>query len=170
MSVSSRYTLIAAAVLLGVNLAGPALAQKYGEEPPPPPSKQTDQKADQAPAAQSRASQEFAPVTLSDGTRITNPSAPHALRLTDAQKAQIRTAVDARPSSADFPLGSSAGTPPYKPVLGAVVPLALQGQTFPHPVVDDIPVLKEYLYVKLSDAAVLIDPMNNKVAEIISLP
>jgi len=110
--------------------------------------------------------------TLSGGGEVFNPPAGPLppLRFTEAQKAQIRMAVDERSSDVDFPLSAPQPAGQFNPAVGVAVPTTLQGQTLPVWLTDKIPVLKQYLYVKLSDEAVIIDPMSNKVAEIVSLP
>lgn len=125
-----------------------------------------------APAQESQASKSgagFAAVTLSDGTVIPNRPTP-TLHFTDAQRAQIRAVVDQRSGVADFPLGTSAAAAQFKPAVGAAVPKTLESQTLPPPLLAKMPMLNAYTYIRLSDQAVIVDPMSHKVAEIVTLP
>lgn len=123
-------------------------------------------------SAQPNSGAHFAADTLSGGTKIRNPSAPPPLHLTAAQKEQIRIAIDHSPSDVVFPLGTPGAEAKLKftPTVGAPVPKKLVGQTLPASLTAQMPVLRQYMYVKLADKAVIVDPLNHKVAEIIPLP
>lgn len=112
----------------------------------------------------------FAADTLSDGTVVPNKPAPPQLHLTDAQRAQIRAAVDKRSSEVDFPLGTAQAGAKFEPEIGAKVPAKMKGQTLPVELTRRIPALRQYTYVKMPDKAVIVDPLSHKVAAVVSLP
>jgi hypothetical protein len=167
MRISFPYTFFVAAGAL-VAITDIATAQQAGQEPLPKPGLEALQQPAPPPAPQ--ASSDFAADTLSDGTVVPNRPTPAKLQLSDAQRAQIRAAVNTRSSEIDFPLGTAEAAKAFQPALGMGVPATMDGQTLPIALTDLIPALKDYVYLKFSDQAVIVDPMSRKVAAIVALP
>jgi len=164
---TATYVAIAIALLTQLTVAQqPAAQQPAGETPQASPQGITKQNA--PPAAPTQTSGIAG--TLSDGTVVQNRVTPPRLQFTEAQRIQIRAAVDKRSSEVDFPLGTADAAKPFQPAIGVGVPAAMEGQTLPTALTDQIPVLKDYVYLKLPAQAVIVDPMSRKVAEIVSLP
>jgi Spy/CpxP family protein refolding chaperone len=158
------YKLVFAAMLLAVPAA--AGAQEAGQNP-----KATHPAADDSPKQTSSSPTPSPPAgILSDGTAVPNNQSPPKLNLTDAQRDQIRAAIDKRSTAVDFPLGTAQAAANFHPQIGAGVPTSMEGQTLPTELSEKIPALRRYVYVKMPDSAVLIDLMNRKVAEVVSLP
>lgn len=144
----------------------PAAQQPAGETPQHSPEGITKQNPPPAAPAQTSG----VAGTLSDGTVVQNRVTPPRLQFTEAQRVQIRAAVNERSSVVDFPLGTADAAKSFQPTIGAGVPGAMEGQTLPTALTDQIPALKDYIYLKLPAQAVIVDPMSRKVAEIVSLP
>jgi hypothetical protein len=62
---------------------------------------------------------------------------------------------------------SAAG---YQGQVGSKPPESLSAKPMPDDVADQVPETKRYLFIKLSDRIVLIDPDTNMVAEIVGAP
>jgi hypothetical protein len=84
------------------------------------------------------------------------------LKLTDQQKQRVAQAINGTNSLAKLPEG-------FTPAIGAKVPIqkTLPEHPLPQPLVREIPVLKNYYYVQLTDKVLIVDPMTKKVAEIV---
>jgi len=84
------------------------------------------------------------------------------LKLTDAQKARVVQAIKGENTLVKVPEG-------FTPAIGAHVPIQskLPGHPLPRPLVYEVPVLKNYYYVKLDDQVLIVDPMTKQVAEIV---
>ena len=53
----------------------------------------------------------------------------------------------------------------FQPAIGTKVPA--QEKLAAHPLVDEIPVLKQYYYAQLADRVLIIDPMTHQVVDIV---
>ena len=62
---------------------------------------------------------------------------------------------------------SAAG---YQGQVGSKPPASMSAKPMPDDVVDQVPETKRYLFIKLPDRIVLIDPDTNTVAEIVGAP
>ena len=62
---------------------------------------------------------------------------------------------------------SAAG---YQGQVGSKPPASMSAKPMPDDVVDQVPETKRYLFIKLPDRIVLIDPDTNMVAEIVGAP
>ena len=84
------------------------------------------------------------------------------LKLTDQQKQRVVQAINGTNSLDKLPDG-------FTPTIGAKVPTQkkLPEHPLPRPLVYEIPALKNYYYVQLSDKVLIVDPMTKKVTEII---
>jgi Protein of unknown function (DUF1236) len=82
--------------------------------------------------------------------------------LNDAQRQQVWKAVMARATDDKLPAD-------FQPVVGAKVPVQkkLPLHPLPRPLVNEVPVLKQYYYAKLPDKVLLVDPISRKVVEVI---
>jgi hypothetical protein len=85
------------------------------------------------------------------------------LQLTDEQKKKVVQAITGKDSLEKVPDG-------FTPAIGAKVPTQkkLAEHPLPRPLVYEIPALKNYYYVQLADKVLIVDPMTQKVAEMIA--
>ena len=87
-----------------------------------------------------------------------------ALKLSDDQKQRVVQAINGT--------GTLDGKVPegFTPAIGAKVPTQkkLAEHPLPQPLVREIPALKNYYYVQLSDKVLIVDPMTKKVADVIA--
>ena len=86
------------------------------------------------------------------------------LKLTDEQKQRVVQAVTGT-GTLDNKLPDG-----FTPAIGAKVPTQkkLPEHPLPRPLVYEIPALKNYYYVQLSDKVLIVDPMTKTVAEILA--
>jgi hypothetical protein len=100
------------------------------------------------------------PAPSNTAARNIAPKPP--LKLPDAQKQRVVQAIDGKDTLEKVPEG-------FTPAVGAKVPTQkkLHEHPLPRPLVYEIPALKNYYYVQLDDKVLIVDPMNQKVAEIV---
>ncbi len=86
------------------------------------------------------------------------------LQLTEAQRQRVVEAVS-KEDTLNKPL------PDYRPVVGAQAPKSAQAPAnpLPRPLVYEIPALKQYYYVRLPDTVMIVDPMTNKIVDLMTL-
>jgi len=96
-----------------------------------------------------------------------HPTLP-PLHLTDEQRGEIRQALSGVNSEVDFQLKSNKPAQDFAPSIGAQIPSSLHPHTLPPPVLDAMPVLKRYSYLKFKQQVLIIDPMSRKIVDIFS--
>ena len=97
------------------------------------------------------------------GTGTVAAQSKGAPALNEAQREQVWQAVMARATDDKLPAD-------FEPTVGAKVPTQKQLplHPLPRPLVNQVPVLKQYYYAKLPDKVVLVDPISRKVVEVIT--
>ncbi|MEJ0078110.1 MAG: hypothetical protein WDO17_22245 [Alphaproteobacteria bacterium] len=102
------------------------------------------------------------PVPTNTVAGMVAPKPP--LELTGEQKQRVAQAIKGEDTLDKLPEG-------FAPAVGAHVPVQakLAEHPLPRPLVYEIPVLKNYYYVQLSDKVLIVDPMTKTVAEIVPL-
>ena len=93
-----------------------------------------------------------------------HPSVPPALQLTDPQRAQIRAALDQEHSDVSFATAKSAAS--AKPEVGARLPKGVTAHPLPRPLIYELPVLREYKYVKFRDQILIVNPVTNEIVDL----
>jgi hypothetical protein len=93
-----------------------------------------------------------------------NPKPP-PLKLSDDQRAKIRQAVSGENTEVQFSLKSNKPSEKFEPSVGAKIPAGLKPHTLPPPALADMPVLKEYKYLKFKQQVLIIDPMSRKIVD-----
>jgi hypothetical protein len=85
------------------------------------------------------------------------------LKLSDEQKQRVAQAIRHEDTLDKLPEG-------FTPSIGAKVPTQkkLAAHPLPRPLVYEIPVLKNYYYVRLDDKVLIVDPMTKKVTDIVA--
>jgi hypothetical protein len=112
---------------------------------------------------------EHSPVTLSNGTKVQDRAAATPLHLLPDQRNEIKAIVNQQHSDVDLSLKTTKPAANFQPAIGKKIPKQLKGQTLPKPLLSEIPALKEYLYLKFKDQALIVDPLNKKIVDIIPL-
>jgi len=84
------------------------------------------------------------------------------LKLTDDQKRLVAQQIKTQNTLDKLPDG-------FTPAVGAKMPTQkkLAEHPLPRPLVYEVPVLKNYYYVQLDDKVLIVDPMTEKVVEIV---
>jgi hypothetical protein len=92
------------------------------------------------------------------------PSLP-PLHLSDEQRGKIRQALSGVNSEVDFQLKSNKPAEGFAPSVGAKIPSGLHPHTLPPPLLDAMPLLKRYTYLKFKQQVLIIDPMSRKIVD-----
>jgi hypothetical protein len=82
------------------------------------------------------------------------------LKLDDAQRTAIRDAVSGEDTHQRTPAN-------YEPHVGVAITSAIKYHPLPQALIRDVPVLKQYAYVKLDKNIAIVDPMSMKVVDVI---
>jgi Protein of unknown function (DUF1236) len=98
------------------------------------------------------------------------PSVPPPLQLSDAQRAQIRAAINqehTEMSADEFKKMKSAAS--FEAALGAKLPKGILAHALPQVLTDELPSLKEYDYVKFHDQILIVNPVTTEIVNMIPL-
>ncbi len=107
-------------------------------------------------------------VELSNGTKVPqNPSLPK-LKLTNAQREQIRKTVLTQHNEVEFRLKATKAAENFTPAVGAALPKGVKAQSLPTQVLSQMPELRDYLYVKMKDQVLIVNGMTNKIVDMFS--
>lgn len=93
-----------------------------------------------------------------------NPALP-PLHLTDDQRAKIRQVLNDANTEVQFSLKSNKPAQSFEPSVGAKIPAGLKPHTLPPPLLDEMPVLKRYSYLKFKHQVLIVDPLSRKVVD-----
>ena len=94
-----------------------------------------------------------------------NPSPP-PLQLTDEQKAKIKQVLRGENTEVTFSLKATKPTEGFNPTIGAKIPSALKAHTLPPPLLNEMPALKQYTYLKFKGQVLIVNPMTGKIVDI----
>ena len=92
-----------------------------------------------------------------------NPVPP--LHLSDAQRSQIQQALRGENTEVTFGTKATKPTESFNPTVGAKIPASLKPHTLPPPVINQMPELKRYTYLKFKQQVLIVDPMSRKVVD-----
>lgn len=92
-----------------------------------------------------------------------NPVPP--LHLSDAQRSQIQQALRGENTEVTFGTKTTKPTESFNPTVGAKIPASLKPHTLPPPVINQMPELKRYTYLKFKQQVLIVDPMSRKVVD-----
>lgn len=107
-------------------------------------------------------------VELSNGTKVPqNPWLPK-LNLSNSQREQIRKAVLTERNEVEFRLAATKSAKDFTPAVGAKIPKGIKAQSFPTPVLSQMPELRDYLYLKMKDQVLIVNGMTNKIVDLFS--
>jgi len=90
------------------------------------------------------------------------------LNLSNAQREQIRKGVLARHSEIEFRLTSTKSAKDFEPKVGATLPSGLVPEGFPDSVLQQLPQLRNFGYLKMKDRVLIIDATNRKIVDMFS--
>jgi hypothetical protein len=94
-----------------------------------------------------------------------HPSVP-TLHLSDADRAKIRTAVAQENTGVSFALKASKGAESFVPALGAKLPKGVTPHPLPRPLIYELPVLRQFKYVKFKDQVLIVNPISNEIVDL----
>lgn len=94
-----------------------------------------------------------------------NPS-PQPLQLSDQQKAKIKQVLQGENTEVTFSLKTTKPTQSFNPTIGAKIPSPLKAHTLPPPLINEMPALKQYTYLKFKGQVLIINPMTRKIVDI----
>jgi hypothetical protein len=90
---------------------------------------------------------------------------PPPLKLTDAQRDQIRKVLTPIHTETKPTKTSTQAERDFKPAIGATVPGGFHVDGLPQPLISEIPVLKQYGYLKFNNQILIVDGTTKKVVE-----
>jgi len=96
-----------------------------------------------------------------------NPPLP-ALKLSDAQREQIRKVLVAKHTDIEFRLKSMKSAKDFTPAVGAELPTGVKAQALPHEVTANIPTLRSYQYVTMKDQVLIVNGMSRNIVDMFS--
>jgi Asp-tRNA(Asn)/Glu-tRNA(Gln) amidotransferase A subunit family amidase len=91
------------------------------------------------------------------------PSVPPLPQLSDAQRGQIRAALNQEHTDVSFAETKSAAS--FEPAVGAKLPKGVQAQPLPQPLISQVPTLREYTYVKFRDQILIVNPLTEEIVD-----
>jgi hypothetical protein len=94
-----------------------------------------------------------------------NPSIP-PLHLSDSDRAKVQQALRAQDTEVSFGLKTAKPAETFNPSVGAAIPASLKPHAFPQPLVQDVPALQRYTYLKFKQQVLIVNPMTRKIADI----
>ncbi len=94
-----------------------------------------------------------------------NPKLP-PLHLSDADRTNVQQGLRAQDTEVSFALKQAKAAQSFNPSVGATIPKGLKPLALPQEVVQKVPALKRYAYLKFKQQVVIVDPMTRKVADV----
>jgi hypothetical protein len=91
-----------------------------------------------------------------------------ALNLSNAQREQIRKAVLTRHSEVEFRLKSTKSAKDFEPKVDATLPSGLVPDGFPGSVLQQLPQLRNFAYLKIKDRVLIVDATSRKIVDMFS--
>lgn len=92
---------------------------------------------------------------------------PAPLQLTDTQRVRIRTVLTTTHTETVLTKKSSSAQKNFKPEVGGKIPAGFHPHGIPRPLITEIPVLKQYAYLKFNDQILIIDATDKTIVEMI---
>lgn len=106
-------------------------------------------------------------VEQTGGTMVPqNPKLP-AVKLTSAQREQVRKILLTKHTEVEFRLKAAKSAKDFTPQVGAKLPTGVKPDGLPSDLTQAIPQLADYGYAKMKDQILLVNEMSGKIAEII---
>ena len=90
------------------------------------------------------------------------------LHLTNAQREQVRKAVLTKHSNVEFRLSSTKSAKDFEPKVGATLPQGLVPDGFPDSVIEQLPQLRDFAYLKVKDQVLIVDALGRKIVDMFS--
>ncbi len=90
---------------------------------------------------------------------------PPPLKLTDQQREQIRKVLTTAHTEITPSKKSTPDEQKFKPAIGVKVPGGFHITGLPQPLISEIPVLKQYGYLKFNNQILIVDGTTKKVVE-----
>jgi len=88
-----------------------------------------------------------------------------ALQLTDSQRQKIRQAVMSKDDDVTFQLKATKPLKDFTPSVGAKIPPHLPAHALPSALTSQLPMLKDYKYVKVKGDVLIVNPMTKKIVD-----
>jgi hypothetical protein len=104
-------------------------------------------------------------VEQTGASKVPQDIKPPPLKLTDAQREQIRKVLTTTHTETTLNSKSTPDEKNFKPAVGAKVPGGFHVDGLPQPLITEIPVLKQYGYVKFNNQILIVDGTTKKVVE-----
>jgi hypothetical protein len=104
---------------------------------------------------------------------VTGPDEPNThlkppmplLHLTDADRQKIREALADQDTEVTFQLKKTKPLKDFKPALGEKIPPHLPEHALPRELLQQMPMLADYKYVKVDKQVLIVNPMTKKIVD-----
>jgi hypothetical protein len=93
------------------------------------------------------------------------PSVTPLPQLSDTQRAQIRAALNQEHTDVSFEEKETKSAASFEPAVGAKLPKGVQAHALPGRLIDEVPILREYTYVKFRDQILIVNSLTNEIAD-----
>lgn len=102
------------------------------------------------------------------GSSAAGSTQTDTIKLTDEQRSTIRHELADKKSNEMFNEPTTKGLKDYTPAIGGTVPAQLHMQAMPTTLVQKVPVVGNYAYMKVKDQVLIINPMTEKIVDMFS--
>jgi hypothetical protein len=92
---------------------------------------------------------------------------PAPLKLTDRQRKRIHDVLTTTHTETALTKKSSPAQKSFKPAVGGKIPGGFHPHGIPKPLITEIPVLKQYAYLKFNDEILIVDATSKTIVEMI---
>jgi hypothetical protein len=107
-------------------------------------------------------------VVVQSGTTAGVPvnAALPPFKLSDAELARIQEVLATQHADVSLNLKKTAAAKSFEPKLGVAIPKGLEPQAFPLPLISEIPVTRQYGYLKFEGQVLIVNPMTKKIVDL----
>jgi hypothetical protein len=102
------------------------------------------------------------------GGPVSQDAKPPPLELTNAQRELVRQALLLKHNEVEFQLAETKSAKDFEPKVGENLPQGLVPDGFPDSVIQQLPQLRDYAYLKMKNRVLIIDATTRKIVDVFS--
>jgi hypothetical protein len=88
------------------------------------------------------------------------------LKLSDAERIRIQEVLATQHTDVSLGLKENAAAESFEPKVDAAIPKGLEPQAFPLPLISEIPITRQYGYLKFKGQVLIVNPMTKKIVDL----
>jgi hypothetical protein len=88
------------------------------------------------------------------------------LELSNTERARIQEVLATQDTGVSLTLKKNESAKPFEPKLDATIPKGLEPQAFPPPLISEIPLTRQYGYLKFKGQVLIVNPMTKKIVDV----